>query len=58
MESVVGEHLQEEHEGTLTLMTAAENEVHDDYKPILESISKNMLHVGINIGDGQTVKAT
>ena len=39
-------------------MTAAENEVFDKYKPILESISKNMFHVGVNIGDGQTVKAS
>ena len=39
-------------------MTAADNEVFDKYEPILESISKNMFHVGVNIGDGQTVKAS
>ena len=58
IDSPVSGGLQGAHEGTLTLMTAAENEVFDKYKPILESISKNMFHVGVNIGDGQTVKAS
>ena len=58
IDSPVSGGLQGAHEGTLTLMTAADNEVFDKYKPILESISKNMFHVGVNIGDGQTVKAS
>jgi|TARA_B110000967_G_scaffold200545_1_gene236503 putative dehydrogenase len=58
IDSPVSGGLQGAHEGTLTLMTAAENEVFDKYKHILESISKNMFHVGVNIGDGQTVKAS
>tara|TARA_B110000091_G_scaffold192406_1_gene216797 strand:- start:873 stop:1754 length:882 start_codon:yes stop_codon:yes gene_type:complete len=58
IDSPVSGGLQGAHEGTLTLMTAAEKEVFDKYKHILESISKNMFHVGVNIGDGQTVKAS
>ena len=58
IDSPVSGGLQGAHEGTLTLMTAADNEVFDKYEPILESISKNMFHVGVNIGDGQTVKAS
>ena len=58
IDSPVSGGLQGAHEGTLTLMSAAENEVLNDCKAILESISKNMFHVGINIGDGQTVKAS
>jgi 3-hydroxyisobutyrate dehydrogenase-like beta-hydroxyacid dehydrogenase len=58
IDSPVSGGLQGAHEGTLTLMTATDNEVFDKYKPILESISKNMFHVGVNIGDGQTVKAS
>ena len=58
IDSPVSGGLQGAHEGTLTLMSAAEDEVLKDCKSILESISKNMFHVGINIGDGQTVKAS
>ena len=58
IDSPVSGGLQGAHEGTLTLMSAAENEVLNDCKAILESISKNMFHVGNNIGDGQTVKAS
>ena len=58
IDSPVSGGLQGAHEGTLTLMSAAEDEVLNDCKAILESISKNMFHVGINIGDGQTVKAS
>ena len=58
IDSPVSGGLQGAHEGTLTLMSAAEDEVLNDCKAILESISKNMFHVGNNIGDGQTVKAS
>ena len=58
IDSPVSGGLQGAHEGTLTLMSAAENEVLNNCKNILESISKDIFHVGINIGDGQTVKAS
>ena len=58
IDSPVSGGLQGAHEGTLTLMSAAEDEVLNDCKAILESISKNMFHVGNNIVDGQTVKAS
>ncbi len=57
VDSPVSGGLQGAHEGTLTLMTAADEKTFQDCKKILESISKNMIHVGTNIGDGQTVKA-
>ncbi|MEE9119442.1 MAG: NAD(P)-dependent oxidoreductase [Calditrichia bacterium] len=43
--------------GTLTLMTAAKNEVFEDCKNVLEAIGQNIFHVGEEIGLGQTVKA-
>ena len=58
IDSPVSGGLQGAHEGTLTLMSAAEDEVLNNCKAILESISKDIFHVGINIGDGQTVKAS
>ena len=58
IDSPVSGGLQGAHEGTLTLMSAAEDEVLSNCKNILESISKDIFHVGINIGDGQTVKAS
>jgi len=58
IDSPVSGGLQGAHEGTLTLMSAAENEVLNNCKNILKSISKDIFHVGINIGDGQTVKAS
>jgi 3-hydroxyisobutyrate dehydrogenase-like beta-hydroxyacid dehydrogenase len=58
VDSPVSGGLQGAHEGTLTLMTAADEKTFQDCKKILESISKNMIHVGTNIGDGQTVKAS
>ena len=58
VDSPVSGGLQGAHEGTLTLMTAADEKTFQDCKNILESISKNMIHVGTNIGDGQTVKAS
>jgi len=57
VDSPVSGGLQGAHEGTLTLMTAADQKVFQDCKSILESISKKMVYVGNNIGDGQTVKA-
>jgi len=44
--------------GTLTMMTAAKQEVFDDCKPILEAVGQNIFHVGEEIGLGQTVKAS
>ena len=58
VDSPVSGGLQGAHEGTLTLMTAADEKTFQGCKKILESISKNMIHVGTNIGDGQTVKAS
>ena len=46
------------HNGTLTLMTAAKNSVFDDCIKILEAVSSNIFHVGEEIGEGQTVKAS
>jgi len=58
IDSPVSGGLQGAHDGTLTLMTAAKQPVFDDCEKILKSISKNMIHVGQEIGDGQTVKAS
>lgn len=44
--------------GTLTLMAAAKNDVLDNCRDVLEAISKNIFHVGEQIGNGQTVKAS
>jgi len=46
------------HNGTLTLMTAAKKSVFDDCIKILEAVSNNIFHVGEEIGEGQTVKAS
>ena len=46
------------HNGTLTLMTAAKKSVFDDCIKILEAVSSNIFHVGEEIGEGQTVKAS
>jgi len=46
------------HNGTLTLMTAAKKCVFDDCIKILEAVSSNIFHVGEEIGEGQTVKAS
>ena len=58
IDSPVSGGLQGAHDGTLTLMTAAENAVFKDCKKILNSISNNTIHVSQEIGDGQTVKAS
>jgi putative dehydrogenase len=44
--------------GTLTLMTAAPQQVFDDIKPVLQAVGKNIFHVGEEVGLGQTVKAS
>lgn len=44
--------------GTLTLMTAAKKEVFDDIRPVLQAVGKNIIHVGEEIGLGQTAKAS
>ncbi|SUZ73300.1 uncharacterized protein METZ01_LOCUS26154 [marine metagenome] len=46
------------HNGTLTLMTAGKKSVFNDSIKILEAISSNIFHVGEEIGEGQTVKAS
>ena len=46
------------HNGTITLMTAAKKSVFDDCIKILEAVSSNIFHVGEEIGEGQTVKAS
>jgi len=46
------------HNGTLTLMTAAKKNDFDKCTKILEAVSSNIFHVGENIGEGQTVKAS
>ena len=46
------------HNGTLTLMTAAKKSVFNDCIKILEAVSSNIFHVGEEIGEGQTVKAS
>jgi|TARA_B100000315_G_C14582159_1_gene591053 3-hydroxyisobutyrate dehydrogenase-like beta-hydroxyacid dehydrogenase len=58
IDSPVSGGLQGAHDGTLTLMTAAENAVFKDCKKILNSISNNTIHVSQEIGAGQTVKAS
>lgn len=58
IDSPVSGGLQGAHDGTLTLMTAAENAVFKDCEKILNSISNNTIHVSQEIGAGQTVKAS
>ena len=58
IDSPVSGGLQGAHDGTLTLMAAAENSVFKDCEKILKSISNNTIHVSQEIGDGQTVKAS
>ena len=43
--------------GTLTMMAAAKPDVLDAQRDVLDAISKKLLHVGKEIGLGQTVKA-
>ena len=43
--------------GTLTMMAAADDEVLDDFAPVMEAVSANIHRVGTRAGDGQTVKA-
>ena len=46
------------HNGTLTLMTSGKKSVFNDCIKILEAVSSNIFHVGEEIGEGQTVKAS
>ena len=50
IDSPVSGGLQGAHEGTLTLMSAADKNVFNNCKDILKSISKDIFHVGNNIG--------
>ncbi len=43
--------------GTLTMMAAGAPDVLEDYRPVMEAVSKTIHHVGTKPGDGQTVKA-
>jgi 3-hydroxyisobutyrate dehydrogenase-like beta-hydroxyacid dehydrogenase len=43
--------------GTLTLMAAAKADVLERHRDVLDAVSKTILHVGEEIGQGQTVKA-
>ncbi len=42
-------------DGTLSIMVGGDTEVFERYRPILEAMGKNIIHVGLN-GMGQTVK--
>ena len=43
--------------GTLTMMAAAPQAVLDQYRPVMQAVSKTIHHVGLEAGMGQTVKA-
>lgn len=43
--------------GTLTMMAAGTDALLDDYKGVMEAVSKTIHRVGVNAGDGQTVKS-
>lgn len=43
--------------GTLTMMAAGETAVLDEYRSVMEAVSKTIHHVGAEAGAGQTVKA-
>jgi len=44
-------------DGTLTLMAAANAEVLEENREVLDAVSKAIFHVGEEVGQGQTVKA-
>ena len=44
-------------DGALTMMTAAKAEVLEENREVLNAVTKNIFHVGEEIGQGQTVKA-
>jgi putative dehydrogenase len=44
-------------DGALTMMTAAKTEVLEENREVLDAVSKEVFHVGEEIGQGQTVKA-
>ena len=43
--------------GSLTLMAACTDELFTQYRPLLESFGANVVHVGTEIGQGQSFKA-
>lgn len=43
--------------GTLTMMASGDPEVLDQYKPIMEAVSKTIHRVGTRAGDGQVMKS-
>jgi len=45
-------------DGALTMMAAAKPEVLEDNRDVLDAVSKAVFHVGDEIGQGQTVKAS
>ncbi len=44
--------------GTLTMMVAAKKDVFDRTLPVLQAVGENIVHVGDEVGVGQTVKAS
>ena len=58
LDSPVSGGMEGAHNGTLTLMTAGKKSVFNDCIKILEAVSSNIFHVGEEIGEGQTVKAS
>ena len=44
--------------GTLTMMVAAKQDVFEKTRPVLQAVGENIVHVGEEIGLGQTVKAS
>ena len=43
--------------GTLTMMASAPNKVLEEFAPVMEAVSANIHHVGVEPGMGQTTKA-
>ncbi len=43
--------------GTLTMMAAAPDNVLDEFAPVMQAVSGSIHRVGVNAGDGQTMKA-
>ena len=43
--------------GTLTMMAAGAPDVLEEYRPVMEAVSRTIHHVGGRAGEGQTVKA-
>jgi 3-hydroxyisobutyrate dehydrogenase-like beta-hydroxyacid dehydrogenase len=44
--------------GTLTMMVAAKKNVFEDHRDVFSAVGKDIFHVGEEIGQGQTIKAS